>query len=99
MLARLWISGRLQQDQRPELLGASGGETQANKAAHRKAEKVVGRAAGLFDERDPIILEGLHVVAAECHLALPLATEVEGYAAVAVLERGNLGIKHATTPL
>src|SRR6266702_6921275 len=75
-----------------------GGETQANKASHRKAEKVTGRAAELFDECYRILVEGLHVVATACHLALTLAAEVEGHAAVALLEQRDLGIEHATTP-
>src|SRR6266702_3419110 len=75
-----------------------GGETQANKASHRKAEKVTGRAAELFDECYRILVEGLHVVATACHLTLTLAAEVEGHAAVALLEQRDLGIEHATTP-
>src|SRR6266567_11495 len=98
ILARLWISGSLQQDQRPQKLGVPGGETQANKASHRKAEKVTGRTAELFDERYCILVEGLHVVAIACHLALTLAAEVEGQAAVTLLEQRDLGIEHATTP-
>src|SRR5207244_6321394 len=86
ILARLWIGGSLQQDQRPYQIGVPDGETQANKASHRKAEKVTGRAAELFDERSRILVEGLHVVAAACHLALTLTAEVEGHAAVVHLE-------------
>src|SRR5256885_7134753 len=98
ILAQLWISGSLQQDQRPQKLGVPGGETQANKASHRKAEKVTGRAAELFDERYCILVEGLHVVATACHLAQTLAAEVEGHASVTLLEQRDLGIEHATTP-
>src|SRR5207245_4997997 len=80
MLTRLWISGSLQQDQRPYQFRMPGGETQAEKASHRKAEKVTGRAAELFDERYCILVEGLHIVAVACQLALTLAAEVEGHA-------------------
>src|SRR6266571_5450374 len=59
---------------------------------------MAGRAAELLDERERILVEGLHVVAAACHLALTLAAEVEGHAAVALLEQRDLGIEHATTP-
>src|SRR2546423_8085947 len=81
-----------------EPLGVPGGETQANKASHRKAEKVTGRTAELFDERYCILVEGLHVVATACHLAQTLAAEVEGHASVTLLEQRDLGIEHATTP-
>jgi len=33
----------------------------------------------LFDERYCILVEGLHVVATACHLALTLVAEVEGH--------------------
>src|SRR5258706_2264252 len=98
ILARLWIGGSLQQDQRPHKLGVPGGETQANKTSHRKTQKVAGSAAQLLDECCSVLVESLHVVAAACHLAVTLATEVEGYAAVALLQQRDLGIEHAATP-
>jgi hypothetical protein len=63
-----------------------GGETQANKATHREAEEVTGSTSQLFDERYCILVEGLHIVVAAGHLALTLAAEVEGHAAVMLLE-------------
>ena len=75
-----------------------GGEAQANKATHREAEEVTGSTSKLFDERYCILVEGLHIVTAAGHLALTLAAEVEGHAAVMLLELRDLGIEHATTP-
>src|SRR5258706_5922096 len=82
ILARLWIGGSLQQDQRPHKLGVPGSETQANKTSHRKTQKVAGRPAQLLAECFSGLVEGLHIVSASSQLAVTLAAGVEGYAAL-----------------
>jgi hypothetical protein len=51
-----------------------------------------------LDQRGGVLIERVHVVTVFGHFGLTLAAEVEADAAVAVFQRRDLPVEHATTP-
>jgi hypothetical protein len=96
--ARLAVGSALDERERAQELRPTGGQPQADEAAHRQADEVARRSAELLDQRRRVGGQPLQVVRRRRRGAAPLAAMIVGDAAKARRQRRDLRVEHRARP-